>query len=148
MSSSLPNAMPQFVSIATAVLPSNFVIKEGSIYGPNVPAQGLLITGIHFLSDTYGEMGPLYRHEEHYNMQCVLVDSFGMDDHPTLIGQLYGLYSDISVAVANAPTLNGTVRLAWTRQLDYSMGYDAQKGWSVGTLTFEVECQARVNSLT
>lgn len=147
MSSSLPLAVPQFISIAKAALPSGFQVREGQIFGPYIAPQALLITGVHFLQDAVGELGPLYRHEEHYNIQCVLCASQGVDDQASLLGIAYGLYADVSVAVANAPTLNGTVRLAWTRQLDYVMGGDG-KGLSVGSVSFEVECQARVNSLT
>lgn len=147
MSSSLPNALPAFVSIATAALPAGFQVKEGSIFGPYVSPQALLITGVHFTEDAYGEMSPIYRHEEHYSIQCALCGSLGIDDQASLIATMYGLYSNISVAIANNPNLNNTVRLAWTRQLDYVMSYDS-KGFSVGTVQFEVQCQARVTSLT
>lgn len=145
MSSSLPNAVPAFASIATAALPSGFLVKEGSVLGPYDPPQALLITGVHFLMDQPAVLGPDYRHEEHYNIQCTLVAMQGTDDQASLLGTAYGLYADISIAVANAPTLNGTVRVALTRQLDYAMGYDP-KGLAVGTCTFEVVCEARVTS--
>lgn len=147
MSSSLPNALPAFMSIATAALPTNFQVREGAIFGPRVDPQTLLITGVHFLADEYGEISPAYRHEEHYNIQCALSASQGTDDQASLLATVYGLYSDISIAVANNPNLNNTVRLAWTRQLDYMMGY-AANSLTVGTLMFEVQCQARVNSLS
>lgn len=147
MSSSVPNAVPAFISIATAALPSGFQVKEGQIFGPYISPQALLVTGLHFTQDAYAELGPNYRHEEHYNISCVLCASIGTDDQATMIGTIYGLYSDIQIAVANNPDLNETVRLAWCRQLDYMMGYDAN-GKTVGTLSFEVQCQARVTSLS
>jgi hypothetical protein len=146
VSSSLPNALPAFVSIATAALPTGFQIKEGAIFGPYIAPQALLITGIHFTQDAYAELGPSYKHEEHYSIQCALCSAQAPDDQASRLLEVYSSYSLISVAVANNPTLNGTIRLAWTRQLDYSMGYDPK--FSVGTLTFEVQCQARVTSLT
>lgn len=148
MSSSVPNAVPAFVAIAQAALPAGFVVKEGAIYGPNVPMQGLLITGIHFTQDAYAELGPNYKHEEHYTIQCVLTNAIGTDDQASLLGTTYGLYSDIQVAVANNPNLTNTVRLGWCRQLDYAMGYDPTKGWPTAALSFEVQCQARVTSLS
>jgi hypothetical protein len=130
-----------------AALPAGFQVREGSIFGPRVDPAALLITGLHFTQDAYAELGPTYRHEEHYNIQCVLCASQGVDDQASLLGTTYGFYSAISVAVANHPDLNSTCRLGWCRQLDYAMGYDG-KGFAVATLTFEVQVQARVTSLT
>ena len=147
MSSSVPAAIPAFVSIVQAALPAGFQVREGAIFGPRIDPQALLITGIHFTEDTFGEMSPAYRHEEHYEIQCALAASQGVDDQASLLTQLYGIYADISLAIANNPDLNKTVRLAWTRQLDYSMGYDG-KGLTVAVLQFEVQVQVRVTSLT
>jgi hypothetical protein len=147
VSSSLPNALPAFVSIVTAALPADFQVKEGQIFNPYVAPQSLLITGVHFTLDSTAELGPLYKHEEHYSILCALTTTGGTDDQASRLAEAYGLYANVSIAVANNPNLNNTVRLAWTRQLDYVMGYDA-KGFSVGTVQFEVQCQARVTSLT
>jgi len=146
MSSSVPLAVPAFVALATTALPTGFQIKEGSIFSPYIAPQALLITGIHFTDDTYAELGPTYRHEEHYNIECALSASQGVDDQASLLQTVYALYKPLAVTVASHPDLTSTVRLGWCRQLDYAMGYDS-KGLAVGTLTFEVECQARVDSL-
>ena len=147
MSASAPIAVPAFMAVAAAALPANFQIREGSIFGPRIDPSTLLVTGIHFLVDEYAELGPRYQHEEHYNIQCALATSTGVDDQASTLQAVYALYELLSVAVANNPTLNQTVRLAWCRQLDYSMGYDA-KGLTVGVLMFEVQIQVRVNSLS
>lgn len=135
------------MAIAKAALPANFQVREGQIFGPRVDPQSLLVTGIHFLVDEYAELGPRYRHEEHYNIQCSLAASIGVDDQASLLQSVYELYEPLSVAVASNPNLSSTVRLGWCRQLDYMMGYDG-KGLAVGVLSFEVECQARVESLS
>ena len=146
MSSSVPVAVPAFVAICQAALPAGFQVREGSIFGPYIAPQALLITGIHFTADEYAELGPRYMHEEHYNIQCALSSSAGTDDQPMRLAEVYGLYSNISVAVASNPNLTNTVRLGWCRQLDYLMTSDGKL--SIGTLTFEVQCQARVPSLS
>lgn len=146
MSSSVPTALPAFKAIAVAALPSNFNVAFGQIFGPYVTPQTLLITGIHFTDDEYAELGPTYRHEEHYNIECSLCSASGDNDQDGRLQEVYTLYADISVAVANNPNLTKTARLGWCRQLDYAPTYDA-KGWSVGHLTFEVQVQARVPSL-
>lgn len=154
MASSVPLAVPAFISLCQGALPASFTVKLGTIFGPYVPPQALLITGVHFTEDAYAELGPSYRHEEHYNIACALtVSQGGPDDEPDLMQSVYALYEDVSVAVANNPTLptpqntTGTVRLGWCRQLDYEPTYDAVKAMMQGVLTFEVECQARVTSL-
>ena len=147
MSASAPVVVPAFMAVATAALPQNFQVREGQVFGPRVDPQTLLVTGIHFLVDEYAEMGPRYQHEERYNIQCALASSGGKDDQASRLQEVYALYGPLTIAVANNPTLNQTVRLAWCRQLDYTMGYDG-RGLSVGVLLFEVQIQVRVNSLS
>src|SRR5215469_12663749 len=150
MASSVPLAVPAFMTLCQNALPTGFVVQLGTIFGPYVPQQALLITGVHFTKDEYAELGPTYRHEENYNIACELIYSEGDANQPVAIQSVYALYQDISVAIANNPALpnppstTGTVRLGWCRQLDYSPSFDATKGWTTGTLSFEVECQARV----
>lgn len=148
MATSIPQAVPQFISIAQAALPSGFQIQFGTIFDPNIQPQALLVTGVNVILDAYAEMSPVYRHEEHYNIECTLSGLSGQPGQDAVIfSQVYQLYDDIAIAVANNPNLNNTVRLAWCRQLKYQPGRDA-KGLLVGTLDFEVQCQQRVNSLS
>lgn len=147
MSSSVATAIPAFITICQNALPAGFQVALGQIFTPYVSPQTLLITGIHFTEDEYAELGPTYRHEEHYNIECSLCSTAGDNDQSTRLQEVYALYKDIQVAVANNPTLNSNVRLGWCRQLDYTPTYDA-KGFSVGQLSFEVQVQARVTSLT
>lgn len=151
MSASAPLAVPAFIATCEAALPSSFDVRFGQIFGPYVPPQSLLITGVHFNEDEYAELGLRYQHEEHYNIQCELLSSAGTSadnsDQTDRFLEVYALYQDIQVAVAANPKLSDTVRLGWCRQLDYTPTGDA-KGFSVGQLTFEVEVQARVNSLS
>lgn len=146
MSSSVPTALPAFQAIVAAALPAGFNVQLGTNFSPYITPQTLLITGIQFTEDQYAELGPRYQHEEHYNIECALASSAGDNDQATRLQEVYTLYKDISVAVANNPRLSNTVRLGWCRQLDYTPGYDP-KGMSVGQLTFEVQVQARVDSL-
>jgi hypothetical protein len=148
MSSSVPAAVPAFIAICQAALPTGFLVKEGSVFGPYAAQQALLVTGLHFTQDSYAELGPNYKHEEHYNIQCALSVVQGNDDQASVLTTVYSFYNPITVAVANNLDLNHTTRLGWCRQLDYQMGYDAVKGWTIGTLRFEVEVQARVTSLS
>jgi hypothetical protein len=134
------------MSIMKAALPAGFQVRFGTVFGPYIAPQALQITAIHFTEDQYAELGPRYQHEEHYNIECALSSTAGNDDELARFTETYALYDAIQIAVANHPDLNQTVRLGWCRQLDYSPTYDP-KGMSVGMLTFEVQVQARVDSL-
>ena len=147
MSASAPTVVPAFIAICQAALPANFQVRFGTVFGPYVAPQALQITGLHFTEDEYAELGPTYRHEEHYNIECALSSSAGDDDESSRFQEVYALYEAVSVAIANNPSLSSTARLGWCRQLDYSPTYDP-KGMSVGVLTFEVQVQVRVTSLS
>ena len=110
----------------------------------------LLITGIHFLEDAFAELGPTYRHEEHYNIEASLIAWAGDINFDQRTADAYAVYADLTVAIANNPTLDlptPAPRLAWPRQLDYIPAPTAF-GQSSATISFEVEVQARVPSLT
>lgn len=149
MSASLPTAIPAYISILQAALPTGFQVKLGTIVGVYIAPQTLLISGVRFTQDAYAELGPTYRHEEQYVISNSLCSSSGgIDDEPTRLQEVYTLYKTIQTTIANNPNLNNTVRLAWPKQVSYSPTYDAIHGYSVGVLNFEVECQVRVTSLT
>jgi len=135
------------MSILAAALPSGFQVKEGAIVGVHPQQQTLLVTGVRFTQDQIAVSSPQYEHEEHYTISCSLCSAAGDDNQSSRLAETYGLYASISVAIANNPRLNNTVRLATTRQLDYSPTY-TPNAWSIGILNFEVQCQARVTSLT
>jgi hypothetical protein len=146
MSASAPVVVPAFIAIAQAALPASFQVRFGTVFGPYIAPQALQITGIHFTEDMYAELGPRYQHEEHYNIECALSSTSGNDDESSRFQEVYALYKDLQVAIANNPTISNTARLGWCRQLDYSPTFDPT-GVSVGLLTFEVQVEARVDSL-
>lgn len=160
MASSVPKVIPAFKALAASALPSGSQIvfatvlprwqaKPGDVATIGSGAT-LQITGIHFTQDAPGELGPLYRHEEHYSILCSLCAWAGDWDFDSRLQDAYTLYSDLSIAISSNPTLGLTTpkpRLAWPRQLDVSPGPDAF-GRSGVTITFEVQVQARVESLT
>lgn len=147
MSTSIPLAVPAFIAIATAALPANFQVRFDTQFDTRIDPKALLVTGVRVTEDAAGELGPNYRHEEHYDIVCQLCSTAGNDDEATRMAEVYALYDLISVAIANAPTLNDTVRTAWTRQLGYSPTHDP-KGFSVGCLDFEVSVTNRATSLS
>lgn len=156
MSSSVPIALPAFITLAESVLPANTSVIFNPTPPPFIAQQMLLITGIRFTQDAYAELGPNYRHEEHYNINCCLFQTGGMYNDQgsvqALVGTTYDIYDDLTVAIAQNPTLDiaqDTIgfRIAWTRQLSYMPSIDS-KGMAFAALSFEVYCEARVLSLS
>lgn len=147
MTATAQTVLPEFIDVLADALPADFQVRFAAQFGVYEDNQALLITGIHFTEDQYAELGPRYQHEEHYNLQCKLISAAGNDDHDSRFQEVYGFYATIQETLANNPSLNQTCRLAWARQLDYSALSDPTKGWSIGELSFEVQIQARANSL-
>lgn len=113
----------------------------------------LQITGVRFDSDAYAELGPTYRHEEHYNLACSLCAWSGdgsATGYAKTLQDVYAMYADLSIAISSNPTLGLTTpapRLAWPRQLDLKIGPDPF-GRPSSCIDFEVQVQARVTSLS
>lgn len=149
MASSAKAAKNALLAVAAAALPSGATVKFDSNADVFIAPQSMLITGITWNQDAYAELGPTYRHEEHYNLECAMWSAYGDSDQDARMDEVMDtMYVPLQIAIASNPTLNGTVRLAWCRLLDYSPTHDPMKGWAIGSLTFEVQCQARVNSLS
>lgn len=146
MAPSLPNSIPQLVAIVQPALPANFQVAVSRVPPVYVPPQSLLITGVRFTLDGPAEIaGTDYKHEEHYNIACSLFSSAGGSDPITRMTEVYTLYDEIQAAIANNADLNGTIRLAYCKQLGYTPGTDAN-GLDVGQLDFQVYCEARVKT--
>lgn len=144
MASSAPSAVQAFMSIAAAALPSGFQIRLGTVLGAYIAPQTLQIVDVSFSVDDPAELGPIYKHEEHYAIKCSLVSDFGNDDEVSRMTEVFGLYQDVARAVNANPNLNNTVRVAWCSQLDYTPNSDTQGG-TMGVLGFEVKCQQRID---
>lgn len=150
MSSSIPNAIQQFIAIATTALPNSPSIPTQVWFGKPLPRYiapvTLQITGVTGQQDP-AELGPTYRREEKYNLNCLLTTWAGDDNHLQGMLDAFGYFALITVAVANNPTLNSAVRFAQPRSLGYTPDADPS-GKRVGTLAFTLACEARVTSLT
>lgn len=163
MSSSVPAVIPAFISLAQSALTAGAQVWFGSVTPVYQPTSGsvssvtsgitLQISSVHFDEDTFGEMGPLYRHEEHYNIVgCVIAWGNGPPEtiNAILLQDAYTEYDNLSVAVSNNPTLGlptPAPRLAAPRQLGVAPT-PAANGMPMVQIEFEIQVQARVNSLT
>lgn len=160
MSSSVPAVIPAFMSVAKGAMSAGAQVWLSNVMPVQQPGPGtvsdvgsgitLQIHAVHFDEDEPGELGPSYRHEEHYNIQCLLTAWSGGQNFPQLLQDVYTEYDKLSVAVANNPTLGlptPAPRLVWMRQLGLNIGPDA-RGFAKCEIQFEAQVQARVTSLT
>lgn len=161
MSTSVPLVLNALVSTATTALPAGSqivlatVMPAGYMAGPGevtgvTSGVTLEITGVRFLMDQYAELGPNYKHEEHYNIACSLIAWAGDPNFTQRMLDVYTCYADLQVAISQNMVLGLTdpvPRIAWPRQLSFTPGPDAF-GRPAGTIDFEIEVQARVNSLS
>ena len=161
MSSSVPAVLQALVSQATTALPAGSQIVMATVLPANFQAGPgevatvssgvtLQITGVRIAMDEFAVLGPNYTHEERYNIACTLCAWAGDPDFTQRMLDVYTIYADLSVAIANLPTLGLVTpapRLVQTRQLGFVPGPDPF-GRPAGTITFEVGVQARVQSLT
>lgn len=147
MASSVPNAVAAFISIATNALPSDALVWFGKPLGVYTAPITLQILGVSDGKQEIVVMGPDYKREEDYLIQCLLTSFAGNSDFQGRMTEVFSNYLLLSVAIGNNPTLNQTVRFAQITEFTYVPDADAS-GKSLGSLSFGVECQARISSLT
>lgn len=162
MASSVPAVIPAFKTLAAAALPAGSEIWLGAVLpvyqvGPGAVsgvATGIIcqLSGIRFDEDAYAELGPSYRHEEHYNISGCLISWSGgtTGTFDQCLQDAYTCYEALAVAVANNPTLGlptPAPRLVWMRQLSVIIAPDSG-GFAQAQIEWEAQVQARVTSLT
>lgn len=147
MASSVPNAVNAFLSIVQAALPGNTQVWFGKPLSVYVAPITLQVTGVHTGEQVIATMGPEYKREETYEIQCMLTSFAGDLNFVGRMAEVFLNYGLVTLAVGNNPTLNQTVRFAEIHSFEYVPDADA-KGMSLGALTFSVHCQARISSLT
>lgn len=160
MASSVPLVLPAFKALAVSALPAGSQVVQSTVLPAYQPGPGevvgelagitLQILGAHFTLDSYAELGPNFKHEEHYSIPCELTAWAGDPNYDQRTQDAYQAYNALMIAVANNPTLglpDPKPRIAWTRQLDFTPSPDAF-GRPAGIIRFEVQVQARVTSLT
>lgn len=143
----IPLALTQAITIATAALPANTTCY----FGAELPAYVSPLT--FWISEITGdqkpaELGNQYRREEQFQLICSIVSyQGGVTDFPTLLSSLMTTgFIPLSQAIANNPTLNGTVRFAEVGNFHISPETDANGNAGV-TLDFSIRCVQRVTSL-
>lgn len=157
MSSSIPGAVSNLITILTAALPSTTEVYFSADEGVFKAPQCLQIIGV--VGDQQpAEMSPGYKREETYAIQCKLV-SFAGDqssaDYVARMQEVMALFATVEITIGNNPWLSTTgahdstsaVRFAEVGTFDLVPKPNGTGG-STCELSFDVHCSARVTSLT
>lgn len=145
--SSVPDALTALISIATAALPTGTQVWFGKPLPTYEAPITLQICGVRPGEQSVAVLGPDYTREEVYSIECLLTSFAGDPDYIDRAKEVFDQFHLLSIAVANNPTLNGAVRFAEMKTFEYVPDADSH-GMTLGALTFTVECQARITSLT
>ena len=153
MSSSIPNAIQAFMSIATAALPSDTQVFFGKTLPQYVAPVNLQVSGTINGRQSVATFSPDLTREEQYEFDCTLVTWAGDNDYLQRMLDAFANFKLLTVAIANNPQLattdfpQGVVRFTQITQLGFTPEA-APDGASTGTLAFNVNCQQRIASLT
>ena len=145
--SSVPDALAGFMSIATAAFPEGVQVWFGKPLPRYEAPITLQILGVRPGEQEAITLGPDYTREERYSIECLLTSYAGDPDYIGRAQEVFTEFHLLTIAVANNPTLNGAVRFAEIKSFEYVPDADGA-GKTLGALTFTVDCQARITSLT
>lgn len=158
MSSSIPAAVANLITILTAALPASTQV----VYGPP-PSSGThetyLAPNALWVSEVIGnqdpaELGVNYRREENYSIICELTAFEGDQDFLATMQSCFTLFKTVEVTIANNPWLStsglndstAAVRFAEVGDINFTPQL-TPKGQSNGSLQFHVRCSQRIDSL-
>lgn len=157
MSSAIPGAVANLITILTAALPSTVEVYFSADEGVFKAPQALCIVGV--VGDQQpAEMSPGYRREETFAIQCKLVSFAGDQSSAAYLARMQevmALFATVSVTIGNNPWLSTTgahdgtsaVRFAEVGTFDLVPKPNGTGGSTCG-LSFDVHCSQRVTSLT
>jgi hypothetical protein len=157
MSSAIPGAVANLITILTAALPATtevyFSADEGTFKAP----QALMVCGV--VGDQQpAEMSPGYKREETFAIQCKLVSFAGDQSSAAYVARMQevmAMFATVEITIGNNPWLSTTgahdatsaVRFAEVGTFDLVPKPNGTGG-SVCELSFDVHCTQRITSLT
>lgn len=156
MASAVPAAVNNFMTLATAVLPTTECTIVLSSFWPKYTAP--LTFRIIGVSDDqeWNELGPNYKREEAFNIMGELTTWAGDQDTVTRMNDVWTYWNLLEVAVGNDPQLTGVVggtghagavRVAEFKNINFTPEASANGG-SIGKITFSLACKQRITTLT
>lgn len=153
---SIPNAVNYLYDLYTATWqydPNNIPVYYwvGVELGAYSAPATVEINDVGEVTREWAVLGPRYEIEEHYAITCKLTYFTGQGTEPsdylTTMNTVFTGWGQLEIAVANDPTLGGSVRLCWFDECNYEPTTDGS-GRACGTVTWLVRCEARVTTLS
>lgn len=152
---SIPPALQALYSIFSAAYPTDangeaVLFWFGATMPAWEPSTVVEISGVSPADQEPMSLGPDYTREETFGVECCITVFQGMA--PTAANYflnmtaVWNVWIALETAIANNPTLNGTVRYAEFGEMVYVPGADA-KGMVMGSLRWLTRCSARNFSL-
>lgn len=160
MTSAAPAAVTVFFNMMTSAFASDTTMQVyfGAELSPFVAPKILQILGVNHGDQQPAEMGPSYRREEQFHINCKLTSYAGDQGNAaflTRMNECYAAFAIIEKAIGNNPWLSvsgnndstNTVRYAEIATYDF-MPEITDKAGSVGEIDFSIFCSQRITSLT
>ncbi len=153
---SIPGAVADLVTIFGVTCPydSNnepIVIWLGEELGVFSSPTTIEINKVEPVVREWAELGPTYRIEEQYSIQCKLSVFTGqgstLPDFLSSMNSAWSIWEALEIAVANNPTLDGNVRLCWFDETNYQPTTDST-GRAMASINWVIKCEARVTTLS
>lgn len=148
MSSSIPNAVNYFINLATNALPPSAQVWFGKALPVYTAPLTLMIPGVTDITHDWAEIGPVYKIEEHYKIQCQLITYAGDLNFQQRMNDVFTALSLITVAIGSDFDLGHNVRLCLPMIEGQYMASSDPAGRSMGSLMWFLHCEARITSLT
>lgn len=170
MASSIPYAVNNFIALMTTIFTNDGHPEYQVWFGKVQPMYSAPITleimGVDAGDQRPAELGINYKREEEYIIECCLVSYQGDQDFLSRMVEVFAVWDLVTSGIANDPSLTGipntsqnsfpastggfghsAVRFAQIRNMNF-YGKPTSAGKSVGCITFDIHCEARIESLT
>lgn len=154
--SAIPGTIDDLITVFGTAAPTDtnnepIMVWFGAELGVFTSPTTIEINGVDPVTREWAVLGPDYTIEEHFSVKCKISVFSGLatslQDFIATKNLVFGVWNALEMAVANNPTLDGNVRLAWFDECMYEPSQDAA-GQACGEITWVVKCEARVSTLS
>lgn len=153
MSSSIPGAVAYWLNLAkttltsTATSPDSVYVWFGTPLGKYMAPVTLQVTSVVNIAHDWANVGSEFKVEESYRIRNQLVSYAGGTNFVGRMNEVFSNLSLLTVALATDYTLGANVRLCLPMVSgEYMPGVDPS-GKTMGSLMFDIHCEARIRTL-
>ena|ERR1017187_551673 len=154
MASSIPGAVAYWKELATTTLASTATSPQGIYVWFGTPLSKyiapitLQICSVVDITHEWANVGSQFKVEEHYKIRNQLVSYAGGTDFMGRMNEVFSNMLLLTTAIAADYSLGGNVRLCLPMvEGEYMPGTDAS-GKTMGSLMFDIHCEARITTIS